>query len=290
MEELRGRNAILTGASRGLGVHLARALAREGVNLALAARSADALERVREEVLSLGVDAVTIPTDLAETAQVKTLADEAERELGPVDILVNNAGVEFTASFEDYPRGDIETAVKVNLLAPMLLTRAVLPGMLTRGRGHIVNMSSLAGKAGLPYQTPYGATKAGLVMFTHSLRAELMDEPVGVSVVCPGFVAEDGMYARLEEIGGSAPKLLKPTTTDKVAAAVIKAIKKDIAELIVNPLPVRPLIVLREVFSGSTPYIHKILGSTEFAREMSVKRSQSKRDAGSGAWRHDDLG
>ena len=173
MKNLRDRNAILTGASRGLGVHLARALAREGVNLVLAARSVDALDEVREEVNSLGVDAVSVPTDLTDTGQVRNLAQEAERRLGPVDILVNNAGVQLTRPFEDHPPESIELAVQVNLLAPMLLTRALLPGMLARGRGQVVNMSSLAGKIGLPLSALYSATKAGLVMFTHSLRTEL---------------------------------------------------------------------------------------------------------------------
>lgn len=273
MKELRGRNVILTGASRGLGVHIARALAREGTNLALAARSADALEEVCEEVQSLGVKAVAIPTDLTDAAQVATLAEETERALGSVDILVNNAGVERTAPYEEYPLEKITAAVEVNLLAAMLLTRAVLPGMLARGRGHIVNMSSLAGKIGFPCQTPYAATKAGLVMFTHSLRAELVDTAVEASVVCPGFVADAGMYVRREKTHESAPKLLMPTTTDKVVAAVLKALKQGAAELIVNPLPMRPLIILREVVPGITPYMHKAVGTTDFGREAAVEQA-----------------
>jgi len=278
MKELRDRNAILTGASRGLGVHLARALAREGVNLALAARSADALDEVRKEAVSLGVNAVSIPTDLAETEQVKALAEEAERRLGAVDILVNNAGVQLTSPFEDYRPERMELAVKVNLLAPMLLTRAVLPGMLARGRGQVVNMSSLAGKIGLPFSVAYSATKAGLVMFTHSLRVELADTPVGVSVVCPGFVAEDGMYARNAARAGSAPGLLKPTTPKKVTRAVIRAIRRDVAEQIVNPIPPRPLSVLRQIFPGSTPLLHRILGTTRFARNLA--EAEADRDPG----------
>lgn len=268
MKDLRGRNAILTGASRGLGVHLARALAGEGVNLVLAARSVDALDEVREEVASLGVDAVSLPTDLAASGQVRELAHEAEDRLGPVDILVNNAGVQRTRPFEHYPPEHIELAVQVNLLAPMLLTRAVLPGMLARGRGQVVNMSSLAGKIGLPSSAPYGATKAALIMFTHSLRTELAGTPVGASVICPGFVAEDGMYARDAARAGSAPGLLRPTTPKKVIRAVIRAIQRDVAEQIVNPIPPRPLSVLRQVFPGGTPFLHRMLGTTRFARDL----------------------
>lgn len=268
MNDLRGRNAILTGASRGLGIHLARALAGEGVNLVLVARSVDALDKVREEVVSLGVDAVSLPTDLVALGQVRELAQEAEDRLGPVDILVNNAGVQLTRPFQDYPPERIELAVKVNLLAPMLLTRAVLPGMLARGRGQVVNMSSLAGKIGLPSSAPYGATKAALIMFTHSLRTELAGTPVGASVICPGFVAADGMYARNAARAGPAPGLLKPITPKKVVRAVIRAIRRDVAEQIVNPIPPRPLSVLRQIFPGSTPFLHRMLGTTRFARGL----------------------
>lgn len=272
MKELRGRNAILTGASRGLGVHIARALAQEGINLVLAARSANALEEVCEEIRSLGVKAIALPTDLADAAQVEALAVEAEHALGDVNILVNNAGVEHAVPFEAYPLEKLTTAVEVNLLAAMRLTRAVLPGMLARGRGHIVNMASLAGKMGLPGLTPYAATKAGLIMFTHSLRAELVDEPVGASVICPGFVAEAGMYARRAKSRGAAPKLLAPTTPEKVVDAVIAALEQDAAERIVNPLPMRPLITLHEVMPGIAPYVHKAIGTIDFAREIAAER------------------
>jgi len=273
MRELKGRNAILTGASRGVGSHLARALAREGVNLTLAARSADALERVRDKVRSDGVTAVAVPTDLVDTARVARLARAAEAELGPIDILVNNAGVEHTAPYQDQPIDKIKTAVEVNLLATMLLTRAVLPEMIERGRGHVVNMSSLAGKIGLPFSIPYATTKAALVMFTHGLRAELVDSPVGASVVCPGFVTGEGMYDRIEREAGPAPLLAKPTNIARVTAAVVRAIRRDRAEVIVNPLPLRPVTVLREILPGATPYLHRKLGIAGYARKQVAARS-----------------
>jgi short-subunit dehydrogenase len=274
---LHNLNAILTGASKGIGVHIARALAKEGVNLALTARSAGALHEVREQVLSYSVKAVTIPADLSDTEQVTALAAKAENELGPIDILINNAGIETSTPYEEFSPEEIQKMNQVNLTAPMLLTRAVLPGMLERGHGHIVNISSLAGKTGFPAQTPYAAAKAGLIMFTHSLRVELAGKPVSASVICPGFVAEDGMYAKMEKRAGPAPKLLKPTTPDKVTAAVIKAIKKDIAELIVNPLPMRPLFALQETFPGIKPFLHKAFGTPEYAGKISVSQSDTQK-------------
>lgn len=273
MKKLQGRNAIVTGASKGLGIHIAEALAREDVNLVLAARSADALEEVRKKLSDTGVKVVVIPTDLTDPSQIDTLIRETEQEFGPVDILVNNAGVELAAPFEAYPSKEIKTTVNVNLLAPILLTRAVLPGMLDRECGHIVNISSLAGKIGLPFQTLYASTKAGLIMFSHSLRTELIDELVGVSVVCPGFVSDSGMFARQKKSSMDIPITLKPTTPDKVVGAVIKAIKQDIAELTVNPLPMQPVSILREIFTGITPYIHKIFGVTAFVEKLSGKNS-----------------
>lgn len=272
--DLQGKNAIVTGASKGLGVHIALALAKKGANMAIAARSADKLNKVSKQIATHDVKVVAIPTDLSDTDQINLLAIKAESELGPVDLLINNAGIESTGPFQEQADGNIESMAKVNLIAPMLLAKALLSGMLKRRRGHIVNISSLAGKTGLPYQTVYATTKAGLVMFTHSLRAELIDQSVGVSVICPGFVAEDGMYARLEAQGKKAPKLLKPTTPRKVTDAVIRAIEQNISEIIVNPIPMRPGIFLGEVFPGITPYLHKVIGTTDFARDLSKMETE----------------
>ncbi|TVQ04750.1 MAG: SDR family NAD(P)-dependent oxidoreductase [Balneolaceae bacterium] len=276
MKQLTGLNAIITGASRGLGVYIAKALAEKGVNLVLIARSAKALVEVQEEILSYDVKVVFIPADLTDAGNFKTLVEEAELKLGPTDILINNAGIELTAPYEDFPEEIIRSTINLNLLAPMLLTRAVLPGMLERGRGHIVNISSLAGKAGFPFETPYSASKGGLITFSHTLRAELINQPVGVSVICPGFVGEAGMYADKEHISGPAPKLMTPTTPEKVAKAVVRAIQYDIAELIVNPLPMRPLAGLKELVPGITPYLHKMIGTFDFARNRAEKVKSEK--------------
>lgn len=271
MRELRGTNAILTGASRGLGVPIAIALAKEGVNLALAARNADQLEIVREQVVAEGVKTVCIPTDVGDRAQLEALVERTEVELGPPDILVNNAGIEHIHPYEEYPPEEIEQLLQINLVGPMLLTRFVLPGMLARGRGHIVQVASLAGKGGAPLQAPYAASKAGLVMATHALRAELVDSPVGTSVVCPGFVATEGMYADVvAATGEKASRLIGESKPKAVADAVVKAIKSDAAELIVNPSPMRPLLALMQVFPDVTPRVYKLFGVTEQARRTAA--------------------
>jgi len=273
MNNLSGKNAILTGASKGLGVHIARALAKEGVNLVLTARSVDALEKVRDEMISYNVKAEVIPADLMETNHIDSLITEAEQKLGPIDILINNAGIEISSPFERFSPDDIQKMMTLNLTVPMLLTRGLLPGMLERNRGHIVNISSLAGKTGFPNETPYAASKAGLIMFTHSLRVELIGTKLNASVICPGFVSDDGMYARMEERAGPVPKIMKPTTPEKVANGVVRCIKKNIPELIINPLPMKPLFMLQEAMPGIKTTLHKAFGTREYAERISISNS-----------------
>jgi short-subunit dehydrogenase len=276
IKDLRGTTAILTGASRGLGVTIAKRLAAEGVNLALAARSADALEDVRKLVEEAGVRAAAIPTDVADRAQLEALLAETERQLGPPDILVNNAGIEVLTPYDTYPPEEIEALVAVNLTAPMLLTRFVLPGMLERGRGHIVNIASLAGKSALPCEAPYATTKAGLVMFTQALRTELAGTPVDASAVCPGLVSDEGMYARIEEQGFPAPWWIGTTTPQKVADAVVKAIKRGSSELIVNGTPLRVPLAAAQVFPDATAYLYRVLGVTRYARKAAEAKAPGR--------------
>lgn len=271
MRDLGGATAILTGASRGIGVQIARALAAEGVHLALAARSAEGLEAVRSGIEAPGTKTVCIPTDVADPVQREALVERATAELGPVDILVNNAGIEATCPFEDYPPEELTRLIDVNVTAPLQLTRAVLPGMLERGRGHIVQVASLAGKGGFPLQGPYAASKAALVMFTHSLRAELVDSPVSTSVICPGFVSDVGMYADMVASSGvAAPRILGTSTPKQVADAVVKAIKRDASELVVNPSPMRPILAFSQLFPDTGARVLKTLGVTKLARKVAA--------------------
>ena len=146
---------------------------------------------------------------------------------------MNNAGTELASRYTDLDPAEIEAMVNLNLTAPLLLIRAVLPGMLDRGKGHIVNLSSGAGKVAQPFNAVYSATKFGLVGATHALRAEYLGSPVGFSVICPGFVRQDGMYARYEAQGLRVPSLAGTTTPRKRSpSAVLKAIREDRAEIV----------------------------------------------------------
>jgi short-subunit dehydrogenase len=260
MKDLRGRTAVVTGASRGIGVYIARALAREGVNLSLAARSEEDLEAVRNQMSALGVEVIATRCDVTSADDRAHLLERTEAKLGPIDILVNNAGVETVAHFETADEDHLVRTIEVNLVSAMLLTRAVVPGMLERKRGHVVNIASGAGKVGVPYAVAYAASKHGLVGFTNSLRCEYHKNPVGFSVVCPALVSETGMYARWEDRGTRAPKIAGRASPDKVAAVVISCIRKNRSEVLVNTPPVRPLVVLANIAPGLTPRVMKLFG------------------------------
>ena len=182
MKELRNGTAIITGASRGIGVYVARALANEGMNLVLAARSTGDLDQVAAEMSKLGVRAIPIQCDVSNADSRRALVDAATAEFGDIDLLVNNAGIETIGHFEEQDEADFEYMVQVNLLGATALTRLVVPAMLERGRGHVVNVSSLAGKAGTPFEASYSTTKHALIGFTRSLRGEYHGSGVGFSV------------------------------------------------------------------------------------------------------------
>jgi short-subunit dehydrogenase len=214
--EIAGTNVILTGASRGIGKVMATVLAGREARLALTARSEEALREVCKAVEAQGGTAVAIPSDIASDDDRRELVRRTESELGPVDILINNAAIESVRAFADMPEEDIEGIVNTNLLGTLLLTRSVLPSMLEAGRGHIVNISSVAGKTMTPWNSVYSATKHALVGWTQSLRAELHGSGVSASVICPGFILREGLFSRWGDertgkLSGAA------TTPEKVA-------------------------------------------------------------------------
>lgn len=245
--EIAGKVALVTGASRGLGLAITSALAARGARLVLAARSVDGLERTVASVRSGGGVAEAVPTDLEDPEARERLVREAEERVGPIDLLVNNAGLESIGRFEELDPADLERVIALNLTVPLQLTRRVLPGMLERGRGHVVNVASLAGLAVMAHNEAYSASKFGLVGFTRALRASLQHEgrAVSASAVCPGFVLGEGMFAEQQrEQGASAPVFVGSTTPEKVAAAVVRATERDLPEVIVNSGPMRPLLAV----------------------------------------------
>jgi short-subunit dehydrogenase len=274
VRELRGRNALITGAGGGLGAYIARALADEGVNLALTDLPEASVDGLAAELRTRGVEVKHAPADLTDRDERRRLAAWAADALGPIDVLVNNAGVEFGGPFLESDPAALELTVAVNLLAVMDLTRLLLPGMLERGRGHVVSTASLAGKVPSPQLASYSATKHGVVGFMSSLRAELGPEPVGCSAICPGFVSRVGMYGRIEPYieGGSAPMGTIPP--EQVGQAVVRAIRENRGEIVLNRRPVKPLILLHAVAPGATARITRLRPLRRFMERMAKARER----------------
>lgn len=275
MQDLRGRTALVTGASGGIGKQIARALAGAGTNVVVSGRREETLGALVDELGALGVRAAAVPADLSDLAQTETLIDRAEAGLGPLDVLVNNAGVEITSAFTRLTREELGSVVDLNLTAPLLLTHSVVPGMLARGQGHVVFIASLAGKLGPAFQEPYAATKAGLIALTQSLRSEYVHAPVGFSVVCPGFTAGEGMYQRMAEQGLVSNRLMGTTTTDKVAAKVVEAIRADRPEVIESGAPIRPMLALGQLAPRLLERVTPRFGPTELFRRAAAARGRT---------------
>ena len=187
--------AVVTGASSGIGRSYAERLASDGMDLMLIARRADRLDEVKRDLVGKGVDMRTIVADLGRTEDLQRLG--AQLSTLQIDLLVNNAGLAHYMPFAELPDSRARELVNVNALAPVLLTRAVLPGMIERRRGAIINVASLLAFSGtarapqLPKRALYAATKSFLVTFTEILAAEVADAEVKVQVVCPGVVRSE---------------------------------------------------------------------------------------------------
>ena len=209
---LAGEVAIVTGASSGIGAATARELGRRGARLALAARRATELEAQAEAIRRAGGEAVAIPTDVSEPAQVRELVDRATDAFGRSDVLVNNAGASWFRPLASSPPDEVIGLLEVNLLGAILLTRAVLPGMLERGRGSIICVGSLSGRVAM--EPVYSASKYGVRGFSLALRRQLAGSGVSVSLVSPGNIDT----AMTRHVQGRLPKpdLVATTIADLV--------------------------------------------------------------------------
>ncbi len=268
--QLAGASVVVTGGSRGLGPRIAKALLERGARVTLAARSGDDLDRVKASLD--GSRVATVAADVSSEADRERILSAAEDAFGAVDVLVNNAGIEDVfADIARYRPEEIEAIVRVNLEAPIQLCRLVVPGMVSRRRGHVVNMASSAGKAAVPWNTVYSATKHGLIGFSYGLRAELRDTGVGVSAICPGFVLDEGGYARR---GGRPPPKGSGTTTTSaaVAEAVVEAIERNAADKVVGGLPLKLADVVLALSPDLLASFGRLTGNYNVLRRQAEQR------------------
>jgi NADP-dependent 3-hydroxy acid dehydrogenase YdfG len=241
--ELDGSVALVTGASSGIGAATARALAAAGANMALAARRADRLHALEEQIENDGGEALSIPTDVTDESDVGGMVDATVAEFGRLDALVNSAGVMLVAPVESADPDDWRRMVEVNLLATMNATRAALPALRENGGGHVVNLSSDARRSPSARFGAYAATKAGVTAFSESLRAEVADAGVRVTVVEPGATdTELPKHITDEEAREDVEAVVESMRTlesEDVAAAIRYALTQpphvSVDELLVRP-------------------------------------------------------
>jgi short-subunit dehydrogenase len=188
LHTLRGRTALVTGASSGIGRVLALRLAREGARVALVARRAAELDALAREIRAAGGAALALACDVADRDAAFAAAARAERELGPVSLLVNNAGYGHHRPFLRWDVEDMERVMRVNYLGSLYFTKALLPGMVERGDGFVVFVASVAGHIASPDESAYAASKFAQVALAESLSVEVEDRGVHVLTVCPGVI------------------------------------------------------------------------------------------------------
>ena len=233
---LKGKNAIITGAGRGIGRAIAIALANEGVNLGLLARSEEHLQEVVKETEAQGVKAVFATADISSNEEVTKAIHALTSELGTVDILINNAGIAKLGKFMDLEVEEWEKIIQVNLMGVYYVTRAVLPGMIEQQSGDIINISSSAGQKGAPITSAYSASKFGVMGITESLAMEVRKHNIRVSALTPSTVATD-LAIDNDLTDGNPEKVMQP---------------EDIAEFIVSQLKLNKRIFVKEAGLWST--------------------------------------
>jgi uncharacterized protein len=264
--QLGGSTALVTGATGGIGDAIARALSARCVRLLVSGRRETELTRLAEEV-----GGTAIACDLSVAGEVARLADAALD--AEVDVLVANAALPASGLLSELTGAQVERMLDVNLRAPIELARVLAPAMVTRGRGHLVFVSSISGKVASPASSIYNATKFGLRGFALGLREDLRGSGVGVSVVAPGFIREAGMFAKTEV---KLPPGVGTRSPQDVAAAVLRAVESNRAELDVAPLGLRAGAWFGSVAPGMAGWVSDKLGSARIAEQMAARQRHER--------------
>jgi uncharacterized protein len=264
--DVNGSTVLLTGATGGIGQAIARSLDARGARLLISGRRTDQLDQI---AAALGGRPLPLPADLSEPSGVAALAERA----GAVDVLVANAALPASGPVTDFTAEQIDRALDVNLRAPLQLTRALVPGMIERGRGHVLFVSSLSGKVASVGSSLYSATKFGLRGFASGLREDLDGTGVGVTVVFPGFIADAGMLA---DTGVRLPRWVGTRKPEQVAEAVAEGIERGRAEIDVAPLALRAGTKISALAPLTFARIQRRLGSADLAGAI-ASRQRDKR-------------
>jgi len=236
MQSLKGKTALVTGAGKGIGRAVALALAAEGTNVILLARTTTDLEAVAAEAESIGVQALIVTADIADINSVNEAVAKALAQFKTIDILINNAGVGKFGKFLDLTPTEFEDIIKINLFGTYYATRAVLPGMIEAQGGDIINISSTAGLRGAAATSAYSASKFAVMGLTESLMQEVRKHNIRVTALTPSTVATD-MAKDLNLTDGNPDKVMQP---------------EDVAELIIAQLKLNKRVFIKDSGIWST--------------------------------------
>jgi 3-oxoacyl-[acyl-carrier protein] reductase len=236
MQSIKGKTALVTGGGKGIGKAIALALASEGVHVGLIARTEKDVATVAAEIKALGVKAAYATADVSNRIELESSIEKIKSELGDIDILINNAGTGKFAKFLDLEPDAWENQVRVNLFGVYYATRAVLPGMINRKSGDIINISSMAGKHGALGTSAYSASKFGVFGLSESLMQEVRKHNIRVSALAPSTVVTE-LAESANLITGDPEKVMHP---------------EDFAELIIAQLKLHPRIFVKEASIYST--------------------------------------
>ena len=249
---------LVTGATGGIGQAIARAFAARGAEVIVSGRRQQALEPLAEQL-----GARVLACDLASRQDLARLIAEA----GAVDVLVANAALPATGHITELSQAQLDTMLEVNLRAPIALARGLIPGMVERGRGHLVFISSLSGKVASPVSSLYNATKFGLRGFSLAVREDLRGTGVSASVILPGFISDAGMFADSQT---KLPTGVGTKTPEEVAAAVIRAVERDRAEVAVAPLGLRLGASFASVLPTVASAVTRLTRGDQVARDLAA--------------------
>jgi short-subunit dehydrogenase len=262
--EISGRTALLTGATGGIGHAIARALHAKGARLVITGRRTDVLEPLAAEI-----SARALAADLAVHDDVERLIAEA----GDADIVVNNAALPASGPLLSFSVEELDRALDVNLRAPMVLSRHFAERLGARGEGHLVFISSLAGKSGQGGSAVYSATKFGLRGFAQGIRSDLAPSGIGVSCVFPGFIRDAGMF---HESGAELPRGIGSSTPQQVADAVVRAIERNRFEIDVAPLSVRLGATFGSIAPGVAAKLAARMGGDGLAEQLASGQREKR--------------